>query len=152
MRLIESKPKYEELFRDIYRALQWLICENSVLETIPRVPGIIYSRDDFLDAAYSFIVLQEPDRTFNNLENFANEDAWHEDCMEIFQDRQCFEFYRLGFSNKHDAVCTALEDMKTMLNLTRASGIGINAKHNRMMCCEKCCATIDSIGNEVHDP
>ena len=121
MRLIESKPKYEELYRDIYHALKWLIFEHrSVLKTLPRVPDIIYSRDEFLESAYSFIILQKPDRTFNSFEYFENEDTWYEDCMKKFQDEQCFDF-------------DSIEDMKNILSRTREKGIYINGKHDSMI-------------------
>ena len=120
MRIIESKPYYEKLYIHIYNALGWLLREHSILNRFPRLPNIIYSNEEFLNAAHSFLIVRNPDRTFNGLEYFNNELEWYDDCLEKFQDKQCFDF-------------DCLEDMKCMLNKTRDLGIHINAKHDNII-------------------
>ena len=120
MRIIESKPEYKKLYRHIYNALLWLLRERSILKRFPRLPNIIYSNEEYLYAAHSFLILRNPDRTFNGLQHFNNELEWYDDCLERFQDKQCFDF-------------DCLEDMKCMLNKTRDIGIHINAKHDNII-------------------
>ena len=114
IRKIESKPDYHDVFVDIYRALKWLLRYHKCFIEFPRLPMIIFSNNDFLEVAHSFLIRKEPDRTYNNIDQFQSEAKWYADSMKNIMAR--FEF---GF----DHLC----DMKFMINSTRDQDIHINA-------------------------
>ena len=115
MRMIESKPDYQDVFSDIYQALKWLLRNHKFLARFPRLPTIISRDDRFLSVVRSFLIQGEPDRTYNNIEWYENDMAWYDDSMKNIMSECAF-------------CCYHLSDMTYMINKTRELGIHISVE------------------------
>ena len=114
IRKIESKPEYQDVLNDVYQAAKWLLRTHDRFVTFPRLPTIVFCDDSFLQVVRSFLITNQPDKTYNNIECYDDERRWYFDCMKNIRSKCAFIFDHR-------------EDMDYMMITSIHKGINIDA-------------------------